>query len=163
MAESTTDGIVGRRGGRGAFGRTPSGPWSFGPFQSARHPILVGIALVLVLAAAGVAVEAATGRLGRILAGESPESVGCFWLLGDYRIATIGAIALAWALTARAYLARWTRRSIADLEPWLVAPLVGEARFDVESRSSQRWPLRVAGAAGIALVLVAAIDIAEAP
>ena len=87
------------------------------PATDAVEPSLIGVVVshdpdrsVAILRAAGrtrvvrpgeqafggrvLAVEVATGRIPRLLGGESPESVGCTWLIGDYRISIVGILLL---------------------------------------------------------------------
>lgn len=131
-----------------------SRPWTFRLFRLSNWPpLLTGIAFGAALLALMILLEFATGRPKAILAGNSPTDVGCEYLLGDYRIGIVGIILLAYAMTARYVLSRWTYQTASHL---------GAADFvDAESLAETRWWGFLPGVAGAALCLALAVDIAE--
>ncbi len=134
--------------------RASTRPWTFRLFRLSNWPpALTGIAFGAALLAAMMLLEFATGRPQAILAGRSAADVGCEYLLGDYRIGIVGIILLAYAMTARYVLARWTYQTAAYL---------GSPGFvDAETLAETRWWGFLPGVAGAALCLALAIDIAE--
>lgn len=129
-------------------------PWSFHLFNRAPWPAPVaGFLLAILTLAVAAGVEFATGRPQAVLHGHSPESIGCAWLLGDYRIGVVGIILLAATTTARYSLARWTRQTAAQL---------GKRNFvDADTLAARRRWGFLPGALGITICLLFAIDIAE--
>lgn len=129
-------------------------PWSFALARKSSWPTwLTGVAFGLALLAFAVLLEFFAGRPQALLRGETPLDVGCAYILGDYRIAIVGIIALAYSMTARYKLTEWTDEATAHL-----------GRPDVlnaEALASSRWWGFVPGLLGIALCLAAAADIAE--
>lgn len=131
-------------------------PWSFAlaglsPWSTWITGLVFGAALLGFF----MVLELLSGRPQEILGGTTPLDAGCPYLLGDYRIAIVGIIALAYSLTARYKLAEWTNETTRQL---------GRADvMDAESLAGARWWGFVPGVLGIALCLSAAIDIAERP
>ena len=129
-------------------------PWSFAPAVLSPFPtwvtgLLFGTALLAVI----VVLELLSGRPQALLSGIPPLEVGCEFLVGDYRIAIVGIIALAYSLTARFKLTEWTNEALEVLG----RPDV----LDAESLACARWWGFVPGVCGILLCTAAAVDISE--
>lgn len=132
----------------------PSIPLSFRLFRASPWPApAVGFLLAVTTLAGLAALEFATGRPQAVLHGHPPDSIGCAWLLGDYRIAVVGIILLATTTTARYALARWTRQTAMHLG--------NRAFVDADTLASRRRWGFLPGTLGIAICLLFAVDIAE--
>ena len=96
--------------------RPASVPWSYRLIEAVPFPpIGVGVAIALVLLAAYLGVEVATGRLSAALArGDSSRIL---------RGMSIVLVLLAYLPTAQVYLTRWTRRHVEALGPLLCDPV----------------------------------------
>lgn len=132
------------------YGRTRLPPWTIAA-------ALTLLALVLYLA-----VEAATGRIPRLLGSESPESVGCTWLIGDYRISIVGILLLGYVTAAQVYLRRWTKQNLLAVRRQLSPATRSENEFAADAGFGD-WAWSAAGVAGIGICLLVAIDIADRP
>lgn len=129
-------------------------PWSFGPADLSPFPTWVtGLIFGIALLAVVVLLELISGRPQALLSGIAPLEAGCEYLIGDYRIAVVGIIALAYSLTARYKLTEWTNEAL-DV---LGRPDV----LDAESLACARWWGFVPGILGILMCTAAAVDIAE--
>lgn len=131
-------------------------PWSFALFRLLPvSPSVMGALFGLLSAGLLVAFELMSGRPQKLLAGMPPEDVGCVFLLGDYRIALIGVILLAYTMTARYILTLWSQSAGRQL--------LKEDFQDAESIAESRWWGFLPGLAGAALTLTFGIDISERP
>ena len=134
--------------------RTARQPWSFALARLSPWPTwITGLVFGAGLLGFVVLLELLSGRPQGLLGGMSPEDAGCAYILGDYRIAIVGIIALAYSLTARYKLAEWTAETIRQLGHPEVQ--------DAEALASTRWWGFIPGLLGMALCLTAAMDIAE--
>jgi hypothetical protein len=112
-------------------------PWSFRILEALPlSPVAVGIGLAATLTAVYFGVEYASGQLGRVLAGEAPDHIA-----GHFRSAPINAVLVAYLLVAPFYLARWTRRNLADLQPMLRTPEAALDRDPTGPLASRRGKL----------------------
>jgi len=130
-------------------------PWSFvlarlSPWPTWVTGIVFGLALLFVL----ILLELISGRPQALLRGVPPVDAGCTWLTGDYRIAIVGIIALAYAMTARYKLTQWTLEAGRHMR--LAKPIA-----DAETLASYRWWGFIPGLSGIGLYLWAGLDISE--
>ena len=99
-------------------------PWSFRLFAaSGLAPAWTAFLFAVLTITVFVAGELASGRPGRLAAGEDPGSVGCTWILGDYRIVPMAMVLIGYVIAARIYLARWTRRGVETAEAMYVSSI----------------------------------------
>lgn len=129
-------------------------PWSFRlfrrlPWRTSVTGMLIGLLLLAVV----VGLELLSGRPQALLRGVAPVDAGCEYLPGDYRIAVVGIIALAFSMAARYKLTDWTH----DAAETLGSPHVPDAETLAASRP---WGV-LPGLIGIAICLGFAVDIAE--
>lgn len=130
-------------------------PWSFVLARLSPWPTwLTGILFGLALLAAVILLELLSGRPQAVLRGVSPADAGCTYLLGDYRIAIVGIIALAYSMTARYKLTEWTLEAGTHVR-------LPKQIVDAETLASYRWWGFIPGLLGMGLYLMAGLDIAE--
>ena len=131
-------------------------PWSFALARLSPWPTpITGLIFGSALLGFVMLMEFFSGRPQAVLRGATPADLGCTYLLGDYRIAIVGIIALAYSLTARYKLAEWTNETTKQL---------GRSDIeDAETLASTRWWGFVPGLFGMALCVAVAVDIAERP
>lgn len=93
-------------------------PWTLRLFEALPvPPVCVGIGITATLLAVYFGVEYATGQVDRVLAGEAPAHIPAHFLA-----TVVNAALLGYLPTAQLYLARGTRRHLAELTPLLRAP-----------------------------------------
>ncbi len=132
-----------------------SRPWSFALARLSPWPTWVtGVVFGSALLAAITLIEFLTGRPQALLQGVPPADAGCLYLPGDYRIATVGVIAVAYSMTARYKLAQWT------VEAGQHIGLPGKIT-DADTAASYHWWGMLPGLLGAGLYLMAGLDIAE--
>jgi len=129
-------------------------PWTFFLFRISpwRAPI-TGFVSGIVLLALLMLLEFGSGRPQGLLSGVPAIVVGCEYLLGDYRIGILAVILLAYSMTARYILAKWTHQTAAIL----ARPDFVDAETIADTR---RWGF-IPGLAGSLLCLTFAADIAQ--
>lgn len=117
-------------------------PWSFRLFGAVPlPPLCVGTAIAAALIAFYFGVEYATGQIGRVLAGEAEDHVS-----RHFRTMVVNALMLGYLPTAQIYLARWTRRNLAELRALLRTSAAVPAPREFEPVSPTSRGGRLAGA-----------------
>ncbi len=117
-------------------------PWALRLFDALpASPLWGGVAITLLVLFAYFGVESALGRMVPTLAENDDH------LRMHYRIAVVNALFIGFLPIAHVYLARWTRRHLADLQP-----LVDESLEVADSITSRGC--RVAGVLGSLSVLL---------
>jgi hypothetical protein len=130
---------------RAGTAAAPRAPWSLRLFDRlSLPPLWVGVAIAVALLALYFGVEATTGQIARVLAGEAAAHIPM-----HFRTTSTNILLLAYLFTAPVYLAGWTRSHVREIEAsFALAPsfAAGGSRISPASRA--------AGVAGVLLLVL---------